>query len=597
MKQQKHTLRWQHHLERLREKDLFLGKLRTASFLFILIFVVMGALAIFPGLAFSAAGISLLLFSIFLWVHRKVRYTLGLFESRTIVAIRQKAMAELDWKNMAPAAGDRGAATDFLLKDLNILGERGFFRLIDQTISTGGSDFLLSLFRDQNVTDREIRRRSTLVREILKARGLRLSFLTRVQASFKDKIQSHHLASLLEEKLVEPGALGLFWATCGLQILMLVGLVLSWILIQKALFLVPAFALIYVSIYLRRKIHARRAYGWALSAEASLESLHAAFRQLEQFASTKNPELHQLLTPFGQSTSAATRLRQLDLISGAMGVRQNFILHGILHILMPWDLIWTLVLERYRLRIRTDFRNWLQALAEFEAFLSIAQFAESFPQYVWPELVTGPGSVVEADNLRHPLLPADKAVGNSLILNQTEKCLLITGSNMSGKSTFLRSVGINLLLAKTGGPVAADRFIFQNRPILSSLSGSDSLEDGLSSFYAEVRRLSEMLSHVKSGKPLIFLIDEIFRGTNNRERLIGSQAYMKEIVRCGGVGIVTTHDLELAQLESLGLGIFNAHFKETIHGSEMTFTYRMAEGPCPSSNALKVMELSGLPVK
>ncbi|HRO68634.1 MAG TPA: DNA mismatch repair protein MutS, partial [Pseudobdellovibrionaceae bacterium] len=272
------------------------------------------------------------------------------------------------------------------------------------------------------------------------------------------------------------------------------------------------------------------------------------------------------------------------------------IVHGLLHLVIPWDLAWTLLLERLRLKVQEDLRQWQTALAEFEGFLSLAMYAEANPDFTTAVLHEDGEVVLDAENLRHPLIPKDKAVGNPVSIDDKERCLLITGSNMSGKSTFMRSVGTNYLLAKAGAPVAADRFSFMSRPLFTSLSGGDSLQDGLSSFYAEVKRLKEILHYVRERKKALFLIDEIFRGTNNRERLIGSQAYLKEIVSVGGTGIVTSHDLELSHLEELGIGITNYHFRETIEGSTMSFSFRKAKGPCPTTNALKVMEMSGLPV-
>jgi DNA mismatch repair ATPase MutS len=198
----------------------------------------------------------------------------------------------------------------------------------------------------------------------------------------------------------------------------------------------------------------------------------------------------------------------------------------------------------------------------------------------------------------HPLIPDHEKVCNDLALTHLGEIAIITGSNMAGKSTFLRTVGLNLALAYAGGPVNAISLQTMLFRLFTCIQVSDSVTDGVSYFYAEVKRLKALLSALQENHPLplFFFIDEIFRGTNNRERLIGSRAYVRALVGQHGVGLISTHDLELAKLADQVAEIENYHFRDDFKEGQMVFDYTLHPGPCPTTNALKIMQMAGLPV-
>jgi DNA mismatch repair ATPase MutS len=199
----------------------------------------------------------------------------------------------------------------------------------------------------------------------------------------------------------------------------------------------------------------------------------------------------------------------------------------------------------------------------------------------------------------HPLLPDSEKVVNEFAVERLGDVTLITGSNMAGKSTFLRTVGVNLILAYAGGPVdAAEMSTVLYRPF-TCIRVTDSVTGGFSYFYAEVKRLRALLDALDADDPLplFFLIDEIFRGTNNRERLQGSRAYIRRLAGKHGVGLISTHDLELVKLADDFAQIDNAHFRDDVQDGRMVFDYTLRLGPCPTTNALKIMALEGLPVE
>jgi DNA mismatch repair ATPase MutS len=279
-------------------------------------------------------------------------------------------------------------------------------------------------------------------------------------------------------------------------------------------------------------------------------------------------------------------------------VSQNPEVQFFLNALVPLDAYNAYQLSQYKTQILRQLPAWLDVWFELEALCSLTNFAYLNPGYTFPRLIAQQTPVFEAQALGHPLIPEEQKVVNDFALQQTNEIVLITGSNMAGKSTFLRTLGINLCLAYAGAPVNAANLRTSLFEVYACIKVSDSLADGYSYFYAEVRRLQRLLERIKEDKPLsiFFLIDEIFKGTNNDERLIGSSAYIHALAGQNCAGAISTHDLELVKLsESLPM-LKNFHFREDVQNGQMVFDYKLHDGPCPTRNALKIMQLAGLPI-
>jgi DNA mismatch repair ATPase MutS len=265
---------------------------------------------------------------------------------------------------------------------------------------------------------------------------------------------------------------------------------------------------------------------------------------------------------------------------------------------MPWELLFAYLLERTKSDLATILPEWLEALQVLEAGSSLATFAELNPDYTFPQFAKSDAhsGILSCVEMGHPLLAREECVVNDFKIDGLQHLDLVTGSNMSGKSTFLRTVGINLALANSGGPVHAQAMHVTPLRMYTCIRVADSVNDGISFFYAEVRRLKKMLSELEaeSSFPLLYFIDEVFRGTNNRERLIGSRELLQQMSALNGSGMVSTHDLDLTKLADEMAGVTNYHFREHIEGREMHFDYKLHPGPSPTTNALKIMELEGL---
>ena len=374
-----------------------------------------------------------------------------------------------------------------------------------------------------------------------------------------------------------------------------------------ALSLVPAWwplsLALYLVLYLSKHGEARNLFVEAYRLERSLEHVRAVLFYLETHRYTGTPRLAKLCAPFWRATRRPSRaLKQIIRIAGAAGVQQSNLLGFLINALVPWDLYFAHRLNQYKETIKTDLPVWIDTWYELEALNALANFGALHPDYVFPDVLaaTTPSTqpVLRACGLGHPLLPHEGRVCNDFTLAHVGEIALITGSNMSGKSTFLRTLGVNLCLAYAGAPVNATALQTILLRLFTCIKVSDSVTDGISYFYAEVRRLKALLHNCEAEEPipLCFLIDEIFRGTNNRERLIGSRAYIHALARGHGVGVISTHDLELVTLADTVLSIRNYHFREEVHEGRMVFDYRLRPGPCPTTNALQIMQIEGLPI-
>lgn len=251
--------------------------------------------------------------------------------------------------------------------------------------------------------------------------------------------------------------------------------------------------------------------------------------------------------------------------------------------------------QHWRRENSAQIDQWLRALGEFEALTCLATLAFENPDYVFPTFRSGRPHLT-ARNLGHPLLPRDRRIGNDLELSGNSRWLLISGSNMSGKSTLLRSVGINTVLAFAGAPVCAEQFSVSQLAIGASIRTHDSLTEGVSRFYAEIQRLTA-IRDLAANQPTLYLLDEILHGTNSHDRRIGAEGVLGELVAKPSIGLVTTHDLALTEIaDRLTPKGVNVHFEDHLDGDQIAFDYTLRPGPVTRGNALALMRSLGLDV-
>lgn len=277
-------------------------------------------------------------------------------------------------------------------------------------------------------------------------------------------------------------------------------------------------------------------------------------------------------------------------------VREQPLIHLPLNAFLLWDLHWARVLDRWQARCGSKVRGWFEALGELEALSSLAGFSFDNPAFPFPTFVEdGPRLLAEA--LGHPLLHASRRVANDVALPAPGTALVVTGSNMAGKTTLLRTLGVNAVLAQAGAPVCARALTLSSLKVATSMRVEDSLAQGISLFYAELKRLKAVLDRCESG-PTLFLLDEVLLGTNTAERQAASRAILRRLVERGAIGAVATHDLGLTTLEAATSGrVRNVHFTDRIEEGQMRFDYLMRPGVVATTNALALLQKVGIEIE
>ena len=303
--------------------------------------------------------------------------------------------------------------------------------------------------------------------------------------------------------------------------------------------------------------------------------------------------LRDLQDRLQQNGGAQQALKELEQISGSIAARHNGLALLLYNALFLYDFHCAKRLYAWKKAYGPYIQGWLEALGEVEALLSLGVLSQVKAVHTFPELRDAAQPFLDAQDLRHPLIPEERAAGNDFSLRQ--RTCIITGSNMSGKTTFLRTVGTNLILAFAGGAVAAKLFCASPMAVCTSIRVEDSVSEGISSFYAELLRVKTIIDRSQSAAPMIALIDEIYRGTNSRDRIIGARETIRRLARPNVLTLVTTHDFELCDLENdPRTPAVNYHFTEHYSGREIRFDYRIRPGRCRTTNAQHLLRLVGI---
>ena len=293
---------------------------------------------------------------------------------------------------------------------------------------------------------------------------------------------------------------------------------------------------------------------------------------------------------------AAEAIARLSRIINWSEQRENFFFK-LLDIPLMYSVQVAYAAERWRAAYGHSVGSWLRVIGEVEALISLATYSHEHPVDPFPEFVKSAGACFEGDALGHPLLADSKCVRNSVSLCETTRVLLVSGSNMSGKSTLLRAIGINTVLAMAGAPVRAKQLRLTPLHVGASIRINDSLQDGSSRFYAEIKRIRRIFDLAGNAVPLLFLLDELLQGTNSRDRLVGAEGVIAALLDRGAIGLVSTHDLALTEMGGrIGGRLHNVHFEEEFREGRMYFDYKLREGIVTKSNGIALMRSIGLDV-
>ena len=327
--------------------------------------------------------------------------------------------------------------------------------------------------------------------------------------------------------------------------------------------------------------------------ELKLLSAILARLDRETFASAKLIDLQAALRTEGVAPARA--VKRLSTVVDHLESRRNPML-AFLDPFIFWSLQCAFAVERWRSRFGGVLRAWLDAVGEIEALSSLANYAYEHPADVFPGF-TAEAPWFEAEGLAHPLIPEGRAVRNDLRLGTDLRLLVISGPNMAGKSTLIRAVGVNTVLGQCGSPVRALRLTLSPLAVSASICVLDSLQGGISRFYAEITRLKQITDMTSGPRHVLFLLDELLNGTNSHDRRVGAEALVRSLVGRGAIGLVSTHDLALARLaDDPALRAANFHFADHLKDGELSFDFRLSPGVVETTNALKLMRSIGLEV-
>ena len=479
--------------------------------------------------------------------------------------------------------------------DLDIFGRRSLFQSINRTCTFFGKNRLAKWLQNHLHEKTSIEKRQEMVREISEHTLFREQFrvaglVHHGQSSDGEKIQawSQSPAQYLHAGWVKAFIWGVPVINSLLLITSLAGWTsFSWLGLSFGIFLVLSFGII------KRATYIQETYGKQLKSLNGYARL-IALAKAENWKSAGMQELMERFNLNGQSPIQA--LQQLSKELDRLDLRNNQFLYVLLEGSIFFQLQEIVRIERWKARYGQHISKWLETVGELDALCSLGTFAYNHPQYTYPELTEKPFCFL-ATQMGHPLMPASQCVKNDATIPSRPFFLIITGANMAGKSTYLRTIGVNYLLACIGAPVCCERLKLYPNQLITSLRTSDSLSDNESYFFAELKRLKRIIDLLNQGQQLFIILDEILKGTNSMDKQKGSFDLIRQFMQLKANGIIATHDLLLGSLiKQFPEEIRNYCFEADIKENELTFSYKLREGVAQNMNACFLMKKMGIAV-
>jgi len=483
--------------------------------------------------------------------------------------------------------------------DLDLFGSKSLFQLLCTARTLSGiqtlSDWLLhpasnAAIRERQAAVAELRERVTLRED--------LAILESLPSDRKTKSdqESREIDFVLNWAEQPSSALPPYAAVIGVVLSILtIGSLISWFQfgIGAGWFVVAIFAQIVFASIFRKKIRSSLQGLERAGNELKLLSGILARVETEQFESTQLQNWKSNVS--GEGELPSRRIAKLNRLIEFYDWGRNPYFATFAGLLL-WRTQIGFAVEAWRRSNGGLVRNWVLAIGEIEALVSLSCYSYEHPEDPFPE-ITDEGPVVKTQGIGHPLIPRDRCVRNTFSLDANPSVVILSGSNMSGKSTFLRTVGMNVVLALAGAPVRGESMTVSQVALGVSIRIQDSVQGGYSKFYAEITRIKQIMDLTKEPMPVLFLLDEILHGTNSADRLIGSEAIVRGLQKQNAIGIVTTHDLALAKIvDDFGSAAINMHFEDHIENGKIAFDYKLKPGVIQKSNAIALMRSVGLDV-
>lgn len=508
------------------------------------------------------------------------------------VSFYQRGLARIEdrWQGLGQTGERFSDPHHVYAVDLDVFGRGSLFELLSTARTRMGEETLAKWLLTPSRPD-EIAERHGAVREVRDVLDLRED-LAVLGEDANPGVHPEYLQRWAEA----PNRMGpewIRWLSLALSLSAIAGAVVwAWLNIATPLILI-----VFIEGTLRRRLKD--------ALEEILLDSERAFRDLgllsevlarverQSFSASRLKSLQiELLSHGLTSSEAISRLKTIINLSDS---RKNLIV-AILDVPLMYSVQVAFATERWRGTHGQAVGLWLKAIGEIEALICLGTYSYEHPDDPFPEFVEG-APCFDGTKIKHPLIPAGTCVPNDVRLIDDTRALLISGSNMSGKSTLLRTVGINAVLAMAGAPVRARHLRLTALNVGASIRVSDSLQEGSSRFYAEITRLRKLFDLAGGDMPLLFLLDELLQGTNSNDRRIGAEGVISAMLNRGAIGLVTTHDLALAEINTALKGVVrNVHFQEQYENGRMSFDYELHDGPVTKSNGLALMRSIGLDV-
>lgn len=589
------------HLKDLKKKDTVMGILKLAL-------IIVGLLAVFrvfstkPPLSFGIFGFSLLLFVICIILHETILRKIKFQKNMKTINENEIKMLYHEFPAHSFNGEEFNNPDHNYTSDLDIFGEKSMFHYISRAVTAIGRKWLAKWLQKQAESD-EIKKRQEAVKELSGKLDLRQTITCHgiLMNDTSQKLES--LYNLLKEPitLLDRKFFITFihvWPIITLGAGILIFFKVSWIFFA-------GFILSQVLINKPFLKHVSHIYSLTSRSGKILKAYSRIIAEIEKedYSAEKLAHLKKQLSV--NNKNASVYINKLSILLEYFDAR-NGSLHPLVNNMVLWDLHCLYRLEKWIKKTGPYVAQWFDVIGEFESLSSFANLHFNNPGWTMPEIIHKGRFQMEAEEMGHQLIPKKERVCNQFELNRIGKgngnMAIITGPNMAGKSTFLRTIGVNIVLAFAGAPVCASRFKISPLKLFSSMQTSDSLDKHLSLFYAELQRLKMILDGISCEGTVFFLVDEMLKGTNATDRQKGAIAMLKQLMRNRANGIVATHDLKLTELENpekwenypKGINISNYHFDGYIKGDKLLFDYKLKKGICQSFNALILMKKMGI---
>lgn len=508
--------------------------------------------------------------------------------ARRAVQFYERGMARLEdrWQGQGETGARFQDAQHVYGDDLDLFGPGSLFQLLSQARTRSGEEMLASWLSRPLAGPEAIMRRQQQVSELREYLDLREKIFV-LGEDARDTVRTSHLLEWAEAPaLLQDRKL---WALTGILTATVIGTAIAARLAGSVNLLVSALAVVAAFGFWFRP----RVLAVITSIDEAVHDLGLLSSLMEILESHPfQGEASLALQKTLRDSGASQAIRKLHRLAEYIDSRDNVVVRAFGPPLLYGTHL-AFAVEAWRANYGGHIREWIAALSEFEALLSLASYSHEHPADPFPTLTAKPG--IAGEDLGHPLLPEARCVRNSIELSEQRPLLIVSGSNMSGKSTYLRTIGINVVLAMAGSPVRARSLRLSPLQIGASIRVTDSLQGGSSRFFAEITRLRKIVDLTTGSVGVLFLLDELLNGTNSHDRALGAEGILRELLQRRAMGLVTTHDLALTAIAK-PLGARNIHFQDTLEAGNLRFDYRVRAGVVEKSNALELMRSIGLDV-